>query len=175
MKNLDTIKKELKRIQANFNPQKSTYKIIEELTTKNYNIDQMINILSKIRGINRYPNEIKEKFFNILDDLKSVKQKEINEAEEKRRLLEKQKQEANTKELKDIIDTLEKKLNKPKKEKKPENIAKPTPQENSKDLKPIDKEKPKTTTDKNPKTIFKILLISVIITLIIILLLLFFY
>lgn len=175
MKNLDTIKKELKRIQANFNPQKSTYKIIEELTTKNYNIDQMINILSKIRGINRYPNEIKEKFFNILDDLKSVKQKEINEAEEQRRLLEKQNQEANTKELKDIIDTLEKELNKPKKEKKPENIAKPTPQENSKDLKPIDKEKPKTTTDKNPKTIFKILLISVIITLIIILLLLFFY
>ena len=175
MKNLDTIKKELKRIQANFNPQKSTYKIIEELTTKNYNIDQMINILSKIRGINRYPNEIKEKFFNILDDLKSVKQKEINEAEEKRKLLEKQKQEANTKELKDIIDTLEKELNKPKKEKKPENIAKQTPQENSKDLKPIDKEKPKTTTDKNLKTIFKILLISVIITLIIILLLLFFY
>lgn len=175
MKNLDTIKKELKRIQANFNPQKSTYKIIEELTTKNYNIDQMINILSKIRGINRYPNEIKEKFFNILDDLKSVKQKEINEAEEKRRLLEKQKQEANTKELKDIIDTLEKELNKPKKEKKLQ-------EEKANDDIPIKKEsklekkaKPKDKEFKNPQTIFKILLFSVIITLIIIILLIFFY
>ena len=174
MKDLNTIKKELKALQKNFNPQKATYKIIEELTEKNYSLDQMINILSKIKGINKYPIEIKNKFFIILDNLKNLKKEEISK-EEERRLIEKQKQEANTKELKDIIDTLEKELNKPKKEKKLQ-------EEKANDDIPIKKEsklekkaKPKDKESKNPQTIFKILLFSVIITLIIIILLIFFY
>ena len=174
MKNIETIKKDLKRIQSNFNPQKSTYKIIEELTTKNYNIDQMINILSKIRGINKYPIEVKKEFFEVLYNLKQLKKSEVENKEIERKLLEKKKQEANTKELKDIIDTLEKELNKKNRPKKEDNTQdKEIKSNNSVKITPKAKQPKKIEPNTNQNS--KPLIISIFITIGIIVLIILFY
>ena len=111
MSKIAKIKKELKSIQGNFNPQKSTYKTIDDLINNNYSINEMISSLSKIKGVSKYPDELKQKFIKIINDLKEIEANELDEKIRKQKELEKKEQEAKTKELKDLIDALETRKN----------------------------------------------------------------
>ena len=105
MRNLDEISNELKEIQVNFNPQKSTYKIIDSVINDSMSVDLMIKSLQGIKGINKYPDDIKNKYFDIIDSLNKILVLEKEKAY-------KEEQEKKTKELKDIISNLEKRNNK---------------------------------------------------------------
>ena len=105
MRNLDEIKNELKEIQVNFNPEKSTYKIIDSVINDSMSVDLMIESLQGIKGINKYPDDIKNKYFDIIDSLNKILVLEKEKAY-------KEEQEKKTKELKDIISNLEKRNNK---------------------------------------------------------------
>ena len=105
MRNLDEIKNELKEIQVNFNPEKSTYKIIDSVINDSMSVDLMIKSLQGIKGINKYPDDIKNKHFDIIDSLNKILVLEKEKAY-------KEEQEKKTKELKDIISNLEKRNNK---------------------------------------------------------------
>lgn len=105
MRNLDEIKNELKEIQVNFNPEKSTYKIIDSVINDSMSVDLMIKSLQGIKGINKYPDDIKNKYFDIIDSLNKILVLEKERAY-------KEEQEKKTKELKDIISNLEKRNNK---------------------------------------------------------------
>ena len=104
MRNLDEIKNELKEIQVNFNPEKSTYKIIDSVINDSMSVDLMIKSLQGIKGINKYPDDIKNKYFDIIDSLNKILVLEKEKAY-------KEEQEKKTKELKDIISNLEKRNN----------------------------------------------------------------
>ncbi len=101
MKNLDEIKNELKAIQVNFNPEKSTYKIIDSVINDSMSVDLMIKSLEGIKGINKYPDDIKNKYLEIIDSLDKILVLEKEKAY-------KEEQEKKTRELKDIISSLEK-------------------------------------------------------------------
>lgn len=105
MRNLDEIRNELKEIQVNFNPEKSTYKIIDSVINDSMSVDLMIKSLQGIKGINKYPDDIKNKYFDIIDSLNKILVLEKEKAY-------KEEQEKKTKELKDIISNLEKRNNK---------------------------------------------------------------
>lgn len=105
MGNLDEIRNELKEIQVNFNPEKSTYKIIDSVINDSMSVDLMIKSLQGIKGINKYPDDIKNKYFDIIDSLNKILVLEKEKAY-------KEEQEKKTKELKDIISNLEKRNNK---------------------------------------------------------------
>lgn len=105
MRNLDEISNELKEIQVNFNPEKSTYKIIDSVINDSMSVDLMIKSLQGIKGINKYPDDIKNKYFDIIDSLNKILVLEKEKAY-------KEEQEKKTKELKDIISNLEKRNNK---------------------------------------------------------------
>lgn len=105
MRNLDEIKNELKEIQVNFNPEKSTYKIIDSVINDSMSVDLIIKSLQGIKGINKYPDDIKNKYFEIIDSLNKILVLEKEKAY-------KEEQEKKTKELKDIISNLEKRDNK---------------------------------------------------------------
>ena len=107
MSKIAKIKKELKSIQGNFNPQKSTYKTIDDLINNNYSINEMISSLSKIKGVSKYPEDLKQRFLKIINDLKEIEAYELEEKIRKKKELETKEQEAKTKELKDLIDALE--------------------------------------------------------------------
>ena len=100
MKDLSRVKDELRDLQTNFNPEKSTYKIIDSVINDSMSVDNMIKYLYSIKGIEKYPEDIKNKYFGIIDDLQlilvSVREKE-----------DKKEQEKKTKELQDIIASLE--------------------------------------------------------------------
>lgn len=100
MKDLSSVKDELRDLQTNFNPEKSTYKIIDSVINDSMSVDNMIKYLYSIKGIEKYPEDIKNKYFRIIDDLQlilvSVREKE-----------DKKEQEKKTKELQDIIASLE--------------------------------------------------------------------
>ncbi len=104
MKDVQTIKERLKKIQSNFNPQKNTYKIIGHVVNNSLSCDEMLQELSKIKGFSKYPEELKQEYVSIINDIKEniIAQRKKEEQE---------RQEANTKELKDIIDQLEKNKN----------------------------------------------------------------
>lgn len=108
MKDLNMIKRDLMELQKNFNPEKSTYKVFDELIKRDYTTSQIISVLSKIRGVHKYPDSIKAKFVDIINNLNILKDHEERLKEAKRLEEEKIKQQAKTEELKDIIDTLEK-------------------------------------------------------------------
>lgn len=109
MKNLEMIKEDIKNIQKNFNPAKPTYKVFDKLINEDFTLDQMLGVLARIRGVDKYPDDLKNDFFGIINNLKKLKEEEIRLKEEKEKeLREKQAQEEHTKELKDIIDSLEK-------------------------------------------------------------------
>ena len=105
MRNLDEIRNELKEIQVNFKPEKSTYKIIDSVINDSMSVDLMIKSLQGIKGINKYPDDIKNKYFDIIDSLNKILVLEKEKAY-------KEEQEKKTKELKDIISNLEKRNNK---------------------------------------------------------------
>ena len=100
MKDLSSVKDELRDLQTNFNPEKSTYKIIDGVINDSMSVDNMIKYLYSIKGIEKYPEDIKNKYFGIIDDLQlilvSIREKE-----------DKKEQEKKTKELQDIIASLE--------------------------------------------------------------------
>ncbi len=109
MENLNDIKNELKRIQENFNPAKSTYRIIDKVINDDMSIDQMLKSLYSIKGIEKYPEDIKEKYFEIVESLQKlliVKRKREKQEQENKK----------TKELKDIIASIEEREVKDKKE-----------------------------------------------------------
>ena len=72
MENLNDIKNDLKQIQENFNPTKSTYRIIDKVINDNMSIDQMLKSLYSIKGIEKYPEDIKEKYFEIVESLQKL-------------------------------------------------------------------------------------------------------
>lgn len=177
------IKKELKSIQGNFNPQKSTYKIIDSLINNNYSVNEMISNLSKIKGVSKYPEDLKQKFIKIINDLKEIERYELDEKVKKAKEIEKKSQEEKTKELKDLIDALEtRKNNKQEREVvKEEKIEIPL---DSTKLPSIKQEKIKENKkiieecDNEPEQgirLFKILLMLVIITFIIAITIFFLY
>lgn len=100
MKDLSSVKDELRDLQTNFNPEKSTYKIIDSVINDSMSVDNMIKYLYSIKGIEKYPEDIKNKYFGIIDDLQlilvSIREKENKKEQEKK-----------TKELQDIIASLE--------------------------------------------------------------------
>lgn len=169
MKSLSTIKLEIKDIQDNFNPAKSTYKTLEDIVNNDHSIEDIVYMISKIHGMNRYPDDIKNKFSDIVSDLKELREEEIKYKERKNMELEKQMQEASTKELKDIINLLEKEMKKEGKQAKEEIAA-------TKEEEFLDEEESKEEIKE--KIVFnrtKLLVWIIIITLIILLLLFLFY
>lgn len=181
MKNLTEIKEMLKSIQSSFNPAKTTYKTIDKLINDNLSANEMIHELSKIKGIEKYPEDLKNKFLNIKQSLKNIEQEELRKKEEEQKQKELEKQEARTKELKDLIDTLEQELNKPKQNKEIETQKQPeksekieTEQEQKKETKKPIKNDEKEEAEKGKRK-FILLLSLVIITLIIMALIFFLY
>ena len=81
----------------------------------------MIKVLSKIRGVHKYPDNIKVKFLDIINSLNILKEQEERKKQKEKEEEEKLKQQANTRELKDIINKLEEEKNK-KENKKEEKI-----------------------------------------------------
>lgn len=96
---IQNIKEELKEIQKNFNPTKETYKILEKIINNYHNATKIHKELLKIKGIDKYPETLKEKYFGIIASLQAIIKKE------------KEQQEENTRELQDLIKTLEAKKN----------------------------------------------------------------
>lgn len=101
MKDIQTIKTRLAAIQGNFNPQKNTYQVIEYVVNNDLNYNEMLMELSKIKGFSKYPEDLKNEYVSIIND---IKENIINQ----RKKDEEERQKANTRELKDIIDSLEK-------------------------------------------------------------------
>lgn len=109
MKDLSSIKEEIKSIKVNFNPEKSTYKILDDIANNNYDAKYIIKLLSRIKGVSKYLDDVKNKFTEIIKSLEEiVSLEDQKKKEEEAKALLKKKQEENTKELKDIIDSLEK-------------------------------------------------------------------
>lgn len=101
MKNVNDIKERLSKIQVNFNPEKKTYKIMQKVIDEDLSYSEMLMELSKITGINKYPEDVKNEYLSIIDDIKELSIEEKKKAEKK-------KQDQNTRELKSLIDSLEK-------------------------------------------------------------------
>ncbi len=101
MNNIEDVKRSLSDIQKSFNPEKDTYKIIDRVIKENLSSKEMLMELTKIKGSNKYPEELKNKYKEVIVSLQDLILKE-------KALEEKRKQEENTKELRDIIDSLEK-------------------------------------------------------------------
>ncbi len=124
MEKLEVIKKRLADIQGNFNPEKNTYKVIDTIINSDLSPNEVLMELSKIKGVNKYPEDLKKEYISIVDDLK---EKIIDE----KKLEEKKKQEKTTKELKDLIDNLE---NRKKEAKKLDKITLKEKEETSKSV-----------------------------------------
>ena len=128
MKDINMIKNDLKEIQKYFNPEKSTYKVFNELIKHNYTSEEMINVLSKIRGVHKYPDKVKTEFLDIINSLNILKDYEERQRIAKEKEEEKIKQQAKTEELQDIIDNLEKAKQDKKEEQKNSPVTNNTPQ-----------------------------------------------
>ena len=169
MKDIQTIKNRLAAIQGNFNPQKSTYKVIEYVVNNDLNYDEMLMELSKIKGFSKYPEELKNEYISIINDIKEniIKQRKKDE---------KEKQEANTKELKDIINSLEQR--KQEYTEQLEDIVKEAKSEEKteiKEEKTTKKEPIKKEESEQLDKIKKVLIIGIVIVLLLIVAVLFFY
>lgn len=166
MKTKEEIKEELKQIQINFNPNKSTYKIIDNVIKENMSTELMIKNLYSIKGVSKYPENLKEKYFKIIENLQNIFNKE--KEEENKKL-----QEDKTKELKDLINSLEKrKIIKKEPEKQiKEEEEKPKVIEQKKEIKPqVIEKKPKENLQENKeksKKIFSCLLVLIAICIIV--------
>lgn len=110
MKNLEMIKEDIKEIQKNFNPEKATYQVFDKLVNESFSYEQMLGILSRVRGVDKFPLDLKDDFFEIVNNLKILDEEEKKvKALNERKLREKLESQDHTRELKDIIDSLEKK------------------------------------------------------------------
>ena len=101
MNNITTIKERLGKIQKHFNPEKSTYKVLEHVINDDLTSFGILMELSKIRGVSKYPDDIKTEYISIINDLKEI-------ITEERKIEHQRRQEESTKELKDLISRLEK-------------------------------------------------------------------
>ncbi len=180
MKDIQTIKNRLAAIQSNFNPQKSTYKVIEHVVNNDLNYDEMLMELSKIKGFSKYPEGLKNEYVSIINDIKEniIKQRKKKERE---------RQEANTQELKDIISSLEER--KQEYIEKLDDIAKEEKVEDKKEKDRKDKQEiTQDKQEKNPKKeivqkedneqldkIKKVLIIGIVMVLLLIAAVLLFY
>ncbi len=168
MKTKEEIKEELKQIQINFNPNKSTYKIIDNVIKENMSTELMIKNLYSIKGVSKYPENLKEKYFKIIEDLQNIFNKE--KEEENKKL-----QEDKTKELKDLINSLEKRKiikKEPEKQiKEEEEKPKVIEQKQKKEIKPqVIEKKQKENLQENKeksKKIFSCLLVLIAICIIV--------
>ena len=158
VKNLNTIKENIKQIQNKFNPKKITYKILDEIIKKDYEISDMIHALSTIKEKNKLPEDLKIKYDSVIKDLKELEKEQLQKKEEERKNLEKKMQEANTKELKDIINNIEKDLKLSKMNQKKEQIEK----EEQKNNKPQEQEEKKKSKTKLLVTILILTLLIAI-------------
>ena len=172
------IKERLKAIQSYFNPQKNTYKVIEYVVNNKLTYKQMLAELSKIKGFDKYPEELKKEYVSIIKEIKKNIVKQMKDEE-------REKQEANTRELKDIIANLEKskkefmekekevKNEKPVVEKEPEV---PKAEEKEQDEKEISSEVPVVETDAEKiAKIKKVLTLGIFIVVVLMVLVLFLY
>lgn len=160
MKNLNTIKENIKQIQNKFNPKKITYKILDEIIKKDYEISDMIHALSTINEKNKLPEDLKIKYDSVIKDLKELEKEQLQKKEEERKNLEKKMQEANTKELKDIINNIEKDLKLSKMNQKKEQVEKEEEQKNNK---PQENEENKEKKKSKTKLLVTILILTLLI------------
>ena len=86
--NIDNIKERLSKIQPNFNPEKSTYKIIEKIIKGDLNPKEVLEELSKIKTTSKFPKSLKDELTSIINDLRLEEQLKLKEEQE-----EKQKEE----------------------------------------------------------------------------------
>lgn len=100
MNDLDNIKEQIKDLQKNFNPNKTTYKTLDKVINGEEDVVIMIKDLYTIK-VDKYPEDIKNKYFEIIESLQKILVSK--RAEEK-----KKEQDNKTKELKDLIASLEK-------------------------------------------------------------------
>ncbi len=131
------VKRDLMEIQKSFNPEKSTYKVFDELIKHNYTSEEMINVLSKIRGVHKYPDYLKAQFLDVINSLNFIKEQDEREKQKKLKEMELLKQQQKTKELKDIIDNLEKGVEEKKKE-KTEDLSTVPEEIKKEETKPVD-------------------------------------
>lgn len=156
MKTKEEIKEELKQVQVNFNPNKSTYKIIDSVIKENMSTELMIKSLYSIKGVSKYPEDLKEKYFMILEDLQNIFNMEKEEESKKQK-------EDKTRELKDLINSLEeRKIIK----KEPEKQVKEEEKQIKEEIKEKVKEKKEEIKDSSKK-VFSCLLVLIAICIII--------
>lgn len=101
MRNLEEIKTDLKEMQGNFNPKKQTYKIIDEIVNNSLNPEEVLEKLKLIKGTDKYPEDIKNKYIMLLSNVQDLVLEDRKKEEERIR-------NENTKELKSLIEQLEK-------------------------------------------------------------------
>lgn len=101
MRNLEEIKTDLKEMQGNFNPKKQTYKIIDEIVNNSLNPEEVLEKLKLIKGTDKYPEDIKNKYIMLLSNVQELVLEDRKKEEERIR-------NENTKELKSLIEQLEK-------------------------------------------------------------------
>lgn len=178
MQSLNNIKERLSEIQKSFNPQKSTYKILDNVINGNYSDREMLMELSKITGYSKYPEELKKEYVSIINDLKEII---IGRREEE----EKKRQAETTKELRDLIKNLDMKKDEQqpiKKEEKEEKVDL-VKEETKEEIKPISEkteeldvieDEPNKEVDKSSKK-NKLLMIVWLLSIILIVLILLFY
>lgn len=101
MRNLEEIKTDLKEMQGNFNPKKQTYKIIDEIVNNSLNPEEVLKKLKLIKGTDKYPEDIKNKYIMLLSNVQELVLEDRKKEEERIR-------NEHTKELKSLIEQLEK-------------------------------------------------------------------
>lgn len=101
MRNLEEIKTDLKEMQGNFNPKKQTYKIIDEIVNNSLNPEEVLEKLKLIKGTDKYPEDIKNKYIMLLSNVQELVLEDRKKEEERIR-------NEHTKELKSLIEQLDK-------------------------------------------------------------------
>ena len=101
MRNLEEIKTDLKEMQGNFNPKKQTYKIIDEILNNSLNPEEVLEKLKLIKETDKYPEDIKNKYIMLLSNVQELVLEDRKKEEERIR-------NEHTKELKSLIEQLEK-------------------------------------------------------------------
>ena len=169
MTKIEEIKKALKKLQPNLNPEKASYKTIEDILNNDFTAEELLKKVGTIKGISKFPNNLKEIYNSIVSNLNDL-------VVEERKALEIKKQEDNTRKLKVIVEALEKDI-------KPEDkLSKEEEEEVIKEdlgltpKKVVEKIKEEVKEEKeNGQLVSKILLSLVVLTLLIIVLLILFY
>lgn len=100
MKDLEEVKLSLREMQVKFNPEKQTYKIIDEIVNSSSSSEEVLEKLKSIKGTNKYPEDIKNKYIMLLSKVQELVFEDRKKEEERVR-------NEQTKELKSLIEKLE--------------------------------------------------------------------